>query len=117
MASTVIAKTSAASGSNTATQATLRHPVSSLRRMLSAARRCHGGLLSAAGRGVAGMLPATPPTVVIYLMPRICLIDCASTLAGSGWKATWDRYDDAEPCFELMAHSSTERMLLAVEED
>ena len=50
-------------------------------------------------------------------MPRICLTDCATTLAGSGWKSTWDRYEVAEPCLGLMAHSSTERMFLASEED
>ncbi len=117
MARTVTAKTRAASGSSTATQATVCQPLSSLRRMLSAARRGQGGLRSAVERGVAGMLPATPPTVVIYEMPRICLTDCATTLAGSGWKSTCERYDGSEPCFRLTAHSRTERMFLAVDED
>ncbi len=30
-----------------------------------------------------------------YWMLRICFTDCASTLEGSGWKLTWDRYDGA----------------------
>ena len=50
-------------------------------------------------------------------MLRICLTDCATTLAGSGWKSTCERYEVAEPCFGLMAHSRTDRMFLAVEED
>ena len=64
-ASTVMAKTSAASGRITATQATLRQPVSSLRRAKSATRRGSGGLPTGSACGVAGTLPATPPTVAI----------------------------------------------------
>ena len=49
-----------------------------------------------------------------YEMLRICFTDCASTLAGSGWKLTWARYVDAAPSFGLMAHSRSERIPLAV---
>ena len=48
-------------------------------------------------------------------MLRICFTDCASTLEGSGWKLTWDRYDVLFPYLGLTAHSSTDRMFLAVE--
>ena len=55
-----------------------------------------GRLADRSACGVAGTRPATPPTDAIYLMLRICLIDCACTLVGSGWKSTWDRYDAAD---------------------
>ena len=62
-ASTVMAKTSAARGMTTATQATQRQPVSSLRRKKPATRLGRGALLPIGSVcGVAGMLPATPPT-------------------------------------------------------
>ncbi len=47
-------------------------------------------------------------------MLRICFTDCASTLAGSGWKLTWARYVVAAPSFGLIAHSRSERIPLAV---
>ena len=47
-------------------------------------------------------------------MLRICFSDCASTLVGSGWKLTWARYVCCAPSFGLVAHSSKERMPLAV---
>ena len=50
-----------------------------------------------------------------YWMARTCLIDCASTLDGSAWKFTCERYSEVEPSFGLSAHSRTERMFLAVE--
>ena len=116
-ASTETANANAASGSTTAIHAVPRQACSSFRRRKSATRRGAGGLPTDSACGVAGTRPATPPTDAIYLMLRICLIDCACTLVGSGWKSTWDRYEVLAPYFGLTAHSSTDRTFLAVEED
>ena len=114
IASTVTANTSATRGSTTATRAHQRQPFSSLARNTFATRRNNGSRGAARPGGVAGNLPRHATDGRHYEMLRICFTDCASTLEGSGWKLTWARYVVAAPSFGLIAHSSSERMPLAV---
>ena len=48
---------------------------------------------------------------------RIWVTDWATTFVGSGTKFTWDRYCELFPSFRLTAHSSNERIAVAVAED
>jgi len=116
-ARTETANARAARGRTTAIHADPLHACSSFRRKKSSTRLGAEGFPIDSACGVAGTRPATPPTDVIYLIFRICLIDCAATLVGSGWKSTWARYDVADPYLGLTAHSRTERTFLAVDED
>ena len=56
-----------------------------------------GGLPIDSACGVAGMLPATPPTDATTGCSGSASRDCATTLEGRGWKLTWDRYDELLP--------------------
>ena len=47
-------------------------------------------------------------------MLRICFTDWATTLDGMAWKLTCDKYEVLFPYLLLIAHSSTDRMFLAV---
>ena len=49
-----------------------------------------------------------------YLIFLICFSDCATVLAGSGWKLTCAKYVGLFPSAGSTAHSSTERMFFAV---
>ena len=101
-ASTVRAKTSAASGRITATRAALRQP-----RLLVAAERSRppagsGGWPADSACGVAGMLPATPPTVRHLLDGQDLLDRLGLDLEGSAWKLTCVRYVELLPYFGLI---------------
>ena len=95
MASTVRAKTSAARGRTSRDPRCPPPACSSWDRRASANRRATGARRFVLALGAlvfrTGVAHSRSMAVTDYWILMICFSDCATTLAGSGWKLTWLR--------------------------